>query len=70
MALTKKQAERIANLINDMNVSIMLFQSSLKLQDGNSMYKYNNDNNLAIVALYDEFKIKLCTYDLAKGRLM
>ena len=65
MSLTKKQSARIATIINDMNVSNIMFQSAKNFNDSERMAKYNNDNNLAIIALYDEFKIKLCTYDLA-----
>ena len=65
MSLTKKQASEIAIIINVMNVSNIMFQSAKNSNDSERMVKYNNDNNLAIIALYDEFKIKLCTYDLA-----
>lgn len=65
MALSKKQASRISTLINDMNVSNIMFNSAKNANDDMRMFKCNNDNNKAIIALYDEFKIKLCTYDLA-----
>ena len=65
MALTKKQASRISTLINDMNVSIIMFNSAKNANDDMRMIQSNNDNNKVIIALYDEFKIKLCTYDVA-----